>query len=97
MPELGEMIDAVKRERGFSDEAWEMYSASEGQVQALDAEVSKLRDIARRAAVLTRWFSSEDFPFVEMTEQEQAAINDDAQTLAAALERHGYYPEGWGN
>lgn len=63
----------------------------------LEAEVSDLRDIARQAAVLVRWFSREDVPWVEMTDAERESLNDDAQALAAVLERGGYYPEGWGN
>lgn len=60
-------------------------------------EISKLRDIARRAAVLVRWFSREDFPYVEFTADEMSAMNDDAEALAAALKRHGFYAEGWGS
>lgn len=89
-------VESVKRNVGFSDAAWEVFCEVNVRNIDLDNEVSTLRDIARRAAVLARWFSREDFPFTEFTPDESSALNADAVALVAALQRHGYYPEGWG-
>ena len=61
-----------------------------------DDDLSALRDIARRASVLVRWFSRADVPFVELTDRERQALDRDAEALADALQRAGYYREGWG-
>ena len=59
-------------------------------------ELSALRDIARRASVLVRWFSRVDVPFVELSDQDRQAMDRDAGALADALRQAGYYREGWG-
>lgn len=94
--DLEEAAEAVKKDLGFSDAAWEAFSEANSRNVDLDNEVSKLRDIARRAAILARWFSREDFPFVAFTPDEGSALNADAEAMVLALNRHGYYPEGWG-
>lgn len=54
-----------------------------------------LRDIARRAAILVRWHSREDYPFTELSERDREAMDRDAESLADALQRVGHYAEGW--
>ena len=61
-----------------------------------DDELSAVRDIARRAAVLVRWFSRADVPLLELSDRERQAMDRDAEALADALRRAGHYREGWG-
>ena len=70
--------------------------ASEQPMIDPDDELSALRDITRRASVLVRWFSRVDVPFVELSDRERQAVDRDARALADALQRAGYYHEGWG-
>ena len=93
---LEDLTEDVKREYGFSDTAWEMFSDAQVRCMDLDNEVSALRDIARRAAVLVRWFSREDWPHVVFSADEIMGMDRDAQGLADALKRASYYQEGWG-
>ena len=62
----------------------------------LEDEVLALRDIARRAAILVRWHSQQDYPFTELTDADREAMDRDAKGLADALQRAGHYAEGWG-
>lgn len=90
-------IETIRSESGVSTEEWKAFSAVVRENGALEREVSVLRDIARRAAILVRWFSREDFPFTEQCDADTVALNDDAQSLTSALERAGFYAEGWGS
>ena len=94
--ELSEIVEDVKRTYGFSDQAWKMFSEIEGRNMDLGKEVSVLRDIARRSAVLVRWFSREDWPHVVFSDDETGALDRDAKSLVDALQRAAYYSEGWG-
>jgi hypothetical protein len=96
MTDLDSLVSDFKAEHGFSDAAWDIYSDAQNRASEAEDESSKLRDIARRASVLARWFSREDFPYVDFTAEDRSALNADAEALVVALQRHGYYPEGWG-
>lgn len=51
MTTIESVIEAFKREHGFSDEAWEIYLEQVGQVADLEFEVDKL---AKRVTKLER-------------------------------------------
>lgn len=87
----------VREQQGFGPEAWENFTEVLTERDTLEQEVSVLRDIALRSAVLVRWFSREDFPWVELTREEQVAIDTDARALHNALIRAGTYQDGWGS
>lgn len=63
----------------------------------MDDEVSELEDIARQSAVLVRWFSRDDVPFTELTDEEKGTIDRDAHALHKMLQRNGYYDKDWGS
>lgn len=96
MNDLDDLVAEVQQNIGFSDEAWKAFQAVNVRNIDLSNEVSRLRDVARRAAVLIRWFSRADYPHVVMSIVERSALDADARALAEALQRHGYYAEGWG-